>query len=773
MPVYVLNSKSANPKLKACPTRQEIAQISRSNDTAFLSFNHRLSPNFQTNWPKLIRQAETDRGRFVLEDEYERRKKEFERRREEYERRQRVFSIDTEGPSSADSTYTPTADFFSLTHTEFMGAVPAHVPLRLVSGKCTMAVCNKNSLEESDQDISTTTLPEKNLKSLQFYATDTVLKYFQQSPNEIVSNIFGTQNAMTTLSSPSTPIAWGRLWGELWNMMASQGLDNLRNFQIFAGAFTQDPGFVCHDQFTYDKGKSDISGNLVGGARHVYLGKRLVAGKNNHRFDRLPYNINLAKLSESLKGQTFNHIVLLDLSYSQLDRVSYLRLTSLSSLVGLDVTGCANVDDGVLHAWVSVLKNRTPLQDSDSVSQAWPNLRMLMLGDNSKYGDKVIESLFKLCTTITYIEVDQEYVSKFDEATRSFLGINNNNFGVSSPQCTNVWAPRRRIFDHIKQAAVQIPTPKHDSNSDAPLSAVDSFSQYESFRKRGLGLGQKYFALRELFSEMKDCKLAGSEGSSSVMLDPELDVESHAQGRRYIVQEFEVAPGMPASQPVTPSLKNISAQRMQTPRPHNPKNPGASAHTTPREKTLKQQHFTSYADRSYRERLLKNCKYSLWKVKDAAASSQQTQITEFFRVHPGAFDIKAGSPQAAKSGTKRKLEAVAGNSSGPIAPKRPLPVLKKKQGISTASFLGFHKQRPASTATAEKSRSPVDGTGKFLGPTRPSHTVSACIQTLQTATAIKITGGAVVKKRGGSIQSFIGKSLQSKPQAKNWKSSLF
>lgn len=284
-----------------------------------------------------------------------------------------------------------------------------------------------SGLDEPNTNVLNTNRPNTGAKSLQFYIIKTVIDHFRINPTEITPSVLSLNSLDPSTSSQSL---WCVLWKHVWQILALSGADSFHNFVLFATAFANEPGFACHgnyidavhglvpwSNFQYVSSltrPNDLPASSAWGLRGSVLAERVPPNKPLHRFDRLVHNMNFKSFGQLLNSQPFKHIVLLNLSYSQLSQADYIGLTSLASLVGLDVTGCRFVNQNVLNSWILALKTKTEcfecLKSScGHVKSCWPNLRILVLANNPGLGPKTVAKLFSETTSLTYIEVDCNY----------------------------------------------------------------------------------------------------------------------------------------------------------------------------------------------------------------------------------------------------------------------------------------------------------------------------------------------------------------------------
>lgn len=436
----------------------------------------------------------------------------------------------------ADTNYASSLNWPFLTHEEFMSH-PDNI--KKVTEKFIHSALNNNSNSSGYFDISYTT----NVKSLEYYAKKSALSYFQDNSQEITPRLLGLTQSIPCASSElssSSPISWDNLWRYVWNMLLIQGKDSFHLFQLFATAFSEEPTFVCHDKFTYseDYAHGDLLYRSLVSKRQKYLSSRLFIGKFNHRFEHLAYNTDLKKLAQLINYQKFEHIVLLDLSYSQLDRSDYLGLTALKSLVGLDVTGCSKgLDQNILFSWVIAMRKQwinssgpNSTKNETSNSDIWPNLRILCLGDNSKLGIKPLEELFQTCHNLTYLEIDDIYIHGFKSQVKELIGLsdpkdilNNNPVWATRPKLYE----RLRIFDRLNEigdnSKKDMTLKLSDKLALEPHSSIN-FKKYKrkhgscdgisetclaanlmedkGFRDHGLKLGGIYFTINNLYKKI-------------------------------------------------------------------------------------------------------------------------------------------------------------------------------------------------------------------------------------------------------------------------------
>lgn len=442
-------------------------------------------------------------------------------------------------PMFPDSTIGRVINWGTLSHHEFMDPYLYSIMFPSKYPSWIESVCKK------DEHGSQTRLIEPTgARSLKYYVTQTVLDHFQEAPQDITPRILGQHNSGDNIPNDGgyelqSQIPWSILWKAVWNIMTTSGGDTFQNFQMFASAFSNELSFFCHDKHTYHSGKGPDGLN---GLRRTYLRSKLMAVKFNHRFEHLVYNTHIKSLVQSLNQQKFNHIALLDLSYSNLDRRDYIELTALQNLVGLDVTGCKQVDQNVLFAWILAMKRNQQNRrgNRDEMERLWPNLRMLCLGATKSLGSKTVAKLFTECSNLTYIEVDEKYLEELDSSAKELMGIEESK---TKP----VWVPRKKLNDRLL-SVISAQRPNPDQRVQQSLDALENFGKVsKSYRNDGLSIGRIYFLLRSLY---RNVKIAASSLSTlsvkDIMINPEVGITITANNNRYIVQEMELAAGIPS-----------------------------------------------------------------------------------------------------------------------------------------------------------------------------------------------------------------------------------
>lgn len=65
--------------------------------------------------------------------------------------------------------------------------------------------------------------------------------------------------------------------------------------------------------------------------------QRITGNDFRHRFERVPYTADFSAFQQEISTSSFHNIVLLDLSGTELNRMSYVCLTSIPMLAGLDL----------------------------------------------------------------------------------------------------------------------------------------------------------------------------------------------------------------------------------------------------------------------------------------------------------------------------------------------------------------------------------------------------------------------------------------------------
>jgi hypothetical protein len=355
----------------------------------------------------------------------------------------------------------------------------------------------KIHLDDFDKSIPRNFSNETNygVKSLRKLACEKLAQMIIDHPEDLTDSIL--QNSLLT---------WDGGWKYVWDIVAGSGNDSYWMFQRFANAFGQEKKFRCHGKQTYIKAFEDersstpILSNLLQ-SRLDCMNRRLVSSKSNHRIEIIPKLENVGSLVTELNSnQHFKFLTFLDLSTNHetktWHRQVFLDIMALPSLVALDVSGCKNIDSGILKLWVVAIKNGQ-----------WTNMRLLDLGD---------------CTGITNSRNIIELMEVSTENTKGRSGLIYlkipilRSFGELKEELRYLafsWASRYELIEKSKKSGFRFP--KHEFSAN-------------------FGLAKKFIFLRNWFNNM-------SKNEPQLLVDPEVGA-SYIR-KRYLLQEFVLNSG--------------------------------------------------------------------------------------------------------------------------------------------------------------------------------------------------------------------------------------
>lgn len=192
-----------------------------------------------------------------------------------------------------------------------------------------------------------------------------------------------------------TSVPW-TAWAHVWDEICNQGVDSYQLFLQFVKHLNSPEQFMCHGRIDLAQYSSNV--------RQKFLACNLLAPeKYRHRIEYMVTTSTAANdnvfdtyLHTLLQTEKLKHIILLDLSGVKMDRDSLISLMSLSSLVGLDVSGCNVYEHNVLPFWKSAMH-----------SGRWARLQLLCLGTDtgpsSHQSLADFETLFDI-PTLFYLE---------------------------------------------------------------------------------------------------------------------------------------------------------------------------------------------------------------------------------------------------------------------------------------------------------------------------------------------------------------------------------
>lgn len=333
------------------------------------------------------------------------------------------------------------------------------------------------------------------IKSLRQLACEKVAHMIINYPEDLTDNIL-----------QKTPLTWDGGWKNVWDIVADSGKDSYKMFQRFANAFGQEKKFRCHGKQTYINAFKQKQSSTYTSLNSVHsrvdcMNSRLVTSKSNHRIEIIPMLENVGSLVTELNlHQNFKFLTFLDLSTSDgtktWHRQVFLDIMALPSLVALDVSGCKNIDTGILKLWIVAIK-----------SGQWTKLRLLDLSGCIN----ITSSL----TIIDLMEVSTDHAT--GKSGLVYLRISTSSFSADfnkqSYYLASFWSSRKELIDKSNEIGLK-------------FSKNDFSANY--------GLAKKIIFLRNWFNKT-------SSNGNPLIVDPEVGA-SYVK-KRYLLQEFVLNSG--------------------------------------------------------------------------------------------------------------------------------------------------------------------------------------------------------------------------------------
>lgn len=368
--------------------------------------------------------------------------------------------------------------------------------------------------------------------SLHSYALKVFLNHFSKYPEDmtpalIKSTLLGVErshNATSPNSANSSNSSedgneaskshmWKKVWFHVWKMFLDGDLDSIANFQTFATAFSKQEDFKCHSwgATTINLSTDDLyffRQKIPN--RKLYLSSWLMMKEPRHRIDRLCYNVNVLDVQKVINSYTFDHVVLLDLSYTNFDRSIYLQLIHFNSLTALDVTGCSiAMDQNILQFWVYAMKKK------DKDEEKWKKLRILRLAYNPNLSVTTVESLLTKCDNLTFVEVDPIFVHGMSIKAKNYCGLLKPTDDFSS-----AWLPRIRLSQRIEAM-------KRDFKDYESMYKTYLSTEF-MFRENSWGLGQILYTMKRFYKRLQHFERAYAEFLSKRSKSPEYQTQLKA-----------------------------------------------------------------------------------------------------------------------------------------------------------------------------------------------------------------------------------------------------
>lgn len=356
----------------------------------------------------------------------------------------------------------------------------------------------KKCYSDNVGDISYRNIPNETdtcIKSLRQLACEKVAHMIINYPEDLTDNIL-----------QKTPLTWDGGWKNVWDIVADSGKDSYKMFQRFANAFGQEKKFRCHGKQTYINAFEERQSLTYTSPNSVYsrvdcMNNRLVTSKSNHRIEIIPMLENVGSLVTELNSnQNFKFLTFLDLSASDgtktWHRQVFLDIMALPSLVALDVSGCRNIDSGILKLWIVAIK-----------SGQWTKLRLLDLSSCTS----IINSL----TVLELMEVSTDHATGKSGLVylRMSTPSSSTDFSKESYYLASFWSSRQELIDKSNQSILK-------------FSKNDFSANY--------GLAKKFIFLRNWFNKT-------SSNGAPLIVDPE--VGANYIKKRYLLQEFVLNSG--------------------------------------------------------------------------------------------------------------------------------------------------------------------------------------------------------------------------------------